>query len=258
MKKIIYFLALGLCIACSEKKPIEISPDDLHGSIDQVTDIMIHDIFSPPVASRIFAYPNIAAYEIIALGNPGYKSLAGQLEGLTPIPAPDGENTVNPELAALIANMELSKKLIFSEDRMEKFQDSLYGKWRALNETEFEASKSYGLTVADHIASWMDKDNYKQTRTMPKFTVDTEEPGRWQPTPPSYMDGIEPHWNKIRPFVLDSAQQFTPPPPPDYSMEEDSQFFKELKEVYDISEKITENGDETEEVQFAKFWDCNP
>ncbi|MDC6351162.1 vanadium-dependent haloperoxidase [Zeaxanthinibacter sp. PT1] len=258
MKKIIYFLALGLCIACAEKKPIEISPDDLHGSIDHVTDIMIHDIFSPPVASRIFAYPNIAAYEIIALGNPGYKSLAGQLEGLTPIPAPDGENTVNPELAALIAHMELSKKLIFSEDRMEKYQDSLYGKWSALNETEFEASKSYGLEVADHIASWMDKDNYKQTRTMPKFTVDTEEPGRWQPTPPSYMDGIEPHWNKIRPFVIDSAQQFTPPPPPDYSMEEDSQFFKELKEVYDISEKITENGDETEEVQIAKFWDCNP
>lgn len=258
MKKIIYFLALGLCIACAEKKPIEISPDDLHGSIDQVTDIMIHDIFSPPVASRIFAYPNIAAYEIIALGNPEYKSLAGQLEGLTPIPVPGSENTVNPELAALIAHMELSKKLIFSEDRMEKFQDSLYGKWRALNETEFEASKSYGLTVADHIASWMDKDNYKQTRTMPKFTVDTEEPGRWQPTPPSYMDGIEPHWNKIRPFVIDSAQQFTPPPPPDYSMEEDSQFFKELKEVYDITEKITENGDETEEVQIAKFWDCNP
>ncbi|WP_373072066.1 vanadium-dependent haloperoxidase [Zeaxanthinibacter enoshimensis] len=258
MKKIIYLLALSLCFACTEKKPIEISPDDLHGAIDHVTEIMIHDIFSPPVASRIFAYPNIAAYEIIAQGNPEYKSLSGQLDGLSPIPEPGNPGVVNPELAALIAHMELSKKLIFSEDRMEKYQDSLYNSWSDLNEEEFEASKSYGLAVVDHIAAWMDKDNYKQTRTMPKFTVDTEEPGRWQPTPPSYMDGIEPHWNKIRPFVIDSAQQFTPPPPPDYSMEEDSQFYKELKEVYDISQEITENGDETEEVQIAKFWDCNP
>jgi len=28
------------------------------------------------------------------------------------------------------------------------------------------------------------------------------------------MNGIEPHWNKIRPFVLQSADQFKPVPPP--------------------------------------------
>jgi len=37
-----------------------------------------------------------------------------------------------------------------------------------------------------------------------------------------------------------------------------SDFFKELKEVYDISNKITQEGDESEEVLIARFWDCNP
>ena len=121
---------------------------------------------------------------------------------------------------------------------MIQYRDSLYGVWESVNAKEFEASKTYGLQVADHIAAWMDKDNYKQTRTMSKFTVDTDDPSRWQPTPPSYMDGLEPHWNKIRPFVIDSAAQFKPTPPPPFSMEKNSDFYKELLEVYTISQEI--------------------
>jgi hypothetical protein len=72
------------------------------------------------------------------------------------------------------------------------------------------------------------------------------------------MDGIEPHWNKIRPFVIDSANQFIPTPPPPFSMEEGSEFYKEVKEVYDISMEITQKGDASEEIAIAQFWDCNP
>jgi hypothetical protein len=93
---------------------------------------------------------------------------------------------------------------------------------------------------------------------MSKFTVDTDDPSRWQPTPPSYMEGIEPHWNKIRPFVIDSAAQFKPEPPPPFDMEKGTAFYEEVKEVYDISNEITEKGDESEEVAIAQFWDCNP
>ena len=88
---------------------------------------------------------------------------------------------------------------------VEEFRDSLYTKWEAINSKQFEISKTYGEEVADFISEWMDTDNYKETRTMPKFSVFSDDPSRWQPTPPAYMDGIEPHWNKIRPFILDSA-----------------------------------------------------
>jgi hypothetical protein len=241
-----------------ENQPITITPEDFHGSVDKVTEVMIHDIFSPPVASRIFAYPNIAAYEILALQENEYLSLANQVRGLKAIPTPKGGEAINHELAALIAHIELSKRLIFSEDRIEVYRDSLYSIWEGKNAEEFNNSKSYGLEVAEHIATWMNEDNYNQTRTMPKFTVNTDNPSRWQPTPPAYMAGIEPHWNKIRPLVIDSASQFKPTPPPPFSMEEDSDFFKELKEVYDISNQITTAGDDSEEVEIAQFWDCNP
>lgn len=259
-KKLGILCAIVLFISCAEEKknePIVVTSEELHASVDKVTEIMIHDIFSPPVASRIFAYPNIAAYEIIALQDDQYLSLAGQATDLTAIPKPTSEN-INYQLAALVAHMELSKRLIFSEKKMEMLRDSLYTKWEGQNPELFHASRDYGLKVADHIAAWMAKDNYAQTRTMPKFTVDTDDETRWQPTPPAYMDGIEPHWSKIRPFVIDSAQQFKPVPPPVYSMKEGSSFYKELKEVYDISKKIEVEGDASEEIQIAQFWDCNP
>ncbi|MCE2613251.1 vanadium-dependent haloperoxidase [Flavobacteriaceae bacterium D16] len=245
--------------SCNMKQdPIMVSAEELHSAVDKVTDIMVHDIFSPPVASRIYAYPNIAAYEIMVLNNDGYNSLSGQLRELEPIPDPEAGKAINYPLAALIAHMDVSRRLIFTEEKITVFRDSLYGIWEAQNRKEFNESREYGLAVAEHIAGWMDKDNYKQTRTMPKFSVNTDDPSRWQPTPPAYMDGIEPHWNKIRPFVIDSAGQFKPTPPPPFSMEEGSDFYKEVKEVYDISNEITEKGDASEEIEIAQFWDCNP
>ncbi len=252
------FCFVFVLFSCNkEHEAITITSEDFHAAVDKVTEIMVHDIFSPPVASRIYAYPNIAAYEILAQKDSGYQSLSGQLRELKSIPSPS-MTSVNHELAALVAHLDVSRRLIFSEDKMMVYRDSLYAVWEAQNEDEFHTSKAYGLQVAEFIISWMDKDNYKQTRTMPKFSVDTGDPSRWQPTPPAYMDGIEPHWNKIRPFVIDSAGQFKPTPPPPFSMEQDSDFYSEVKEVYDISNEITAKGDASEEVAIAQFWDCNP
>jgi hypothetical protein len=244
-------------MGCSKpSKHIEISPEQFHQSVDKVVEIMIHDIFSPPVASRVFVYPNIAAYEILVQKSTKNKTLTGLLKELKAIPIADTTKKVNFELAALMAHMELSKSLIFSEDRFKKLQDSLYAQWEDTNEDEFIDSKNYAMSVVEHMKAWMNTDNYAQTRTMPKFTVDTDDPSRWQPTPPAYMDGIEPHWNEIRPFLIDSAQQFKPEPHPEFSLDKNSKFYSELMEVYETSNKIT--SDNAEEVEIAKFWDCNP
>jgi len=260
MKKQLFILTTCiLLVSCNQKEEaIVITANDFHKSVDKVGEIMVHDIFSPPVASRIFTYPNIAAYEIIAQQNDDYLSLKDQITNFKGIPIADSLKHINFQLAALIAHIDLSKRLIFSEEKIETYRDSLYQIWESKNTSEFNNSKEYGLKVANIIGTWMDEDNYKQTRTMSKFTVDSDDQGRWQPTPPSYMDGIEPHWNKIRPFVIDSAAQFKPVTHPAFSMDKNSDFYKELKEVYDISNQITEKGDDSEEVAIAQFWDCNP
>ncbi|MEE3147016.1 MAG: vanadium-dependent haloperoxidase [Bacteroidota bacterium] len=252
-------LSAVLITSCSkEEKPLVVTPDDYNNAVDKVTEVIIHDIFSPPVASRIYAYSNMAAYEVLGQINSDYKSLAGQIHELGETPKPDADAAVNYDVAALVAQMEMAKSLIFSEDRITEMRDSLYLQWEEQNSTELEASKAYGLKVADHIKAWMDGDMYKQTRTMPKFSVNPDNPSRWQPTPPAYMDGIEPHWMKIRTLVIDSADQFKPIPPPAFSMEEGSEFHKQLMEVYDVRNAMTEEGDESEKMEIAKFWDCNP
>ena len=257
-QQIFYVFICIVFSGCKTSAPIEITPENYHASVDKVTEIMIHDIFSPPVASRVFAYPNIAAYEILVQKDSVYKTLSSTLNGLSPIPKVKKEVNVNLNLAAIIAHLEISKKLIFSENKFEVLQDSLYTHWQHINKTEFEHSKKYALTVVKHIKKWMDADNYNQTRTMPKYTVDTDDDSRWQPTPPAYMDAIEPHWNKIRPFLLTAADQFKPITHPKFSLEKDSKFYKELLEVYNISQEITKKGDASEEIAIAQFWDCNP
>ncbi|MDB9922067.1 vanadium-dependent haloperoxidase [Polaribacter sp.] len=258
-KRLFFVALIGVLTQCQKPSiPIIISPDTYHASVDKVTNIMIHDIFSPPVASRIFAYPNVAAYEILVQKDTTYASLVHTVNGLNFIPKMDDNKKINANVAALIAHMEVSKILIFSEEKLDVLKDSLYQKWQNTNEQEFLASKTYALKVVSHIKKWMDADNYNQTRTMPKYTVDTDDASRWQPTPPAYMDAIEPHWNKIRPFLLQSADQFKPLPHPEFSLEKGSQFYKELLEVYTISENITKKGDQSEEVAIAQFWDCNP
>ena len=42
--------------------------------------------FSPPVASRSFAYIGVTIYEEVASGRSDMRSLAGQLNGLQPVP----------------------------------------------------------------------------------------------------------------------------------------------------------------------------
>jgi len=248
-----------IVVSCKNKsEPIDITVNDFHNSVDKVVEVMVHDIFSPPVASRVFVYPNIAAYEIIAQDNETYNSLKGQIIHLKAIPQADKSKNINYQLAALIAHMDMSRRLIFSEDRIKKHRDSLYQVWESNNATEFEDSRDYALEVSNFIYEWMSRDNYNQTRTMPKFTIDSDDPSRWQPTPPAYTDGLEPHWDMIRTFVMDSASQFKPVPPPQFSMEKGSKFYKELKEVYDISIDLTAKGDDSEEIEIAQFWDCNP
>jgi hypothetical protein len=258
--KLICFLVLvGILTGCQKSSMrIKINPDSYHASVDKVTDIMIHDIFSPPVASRVFAFPNVAAYEILVQKDTTYASLVHTANGLNSIPKIGENPNVNANVAALIAHMEVSKMLLFSKEKLDVLKDSLYQKWQQINEKEFLTSQSYALKVVSQVKEWMDADQYIQTRTMPKYTVAISDASRWQPTPPAYMDAIEPHWNKIRPFLLQSADQFKPLPHPKFSLEKDSDFYKELLEVYAISNRITAKGDQSEELAIAQFWDCNP
>ena len=229
-------------------------PELYHASLKQLTDIIVHDIFSPPVASRIYVYPNIAAYEVMVQKYPEYLSLAGQVKGLETVPRPDSAKPLDLHLSALHAFLTVGKALIFSEETLEAYREELYRRIQATDIPDdiFDNSLQYGEAVAAHILKWAGEDNYKQTRSFPKYTIRSEA-GYWKPTPPDYMEGIEPHWMKIRTLVLDSCNQFPPLPPHPFNMEKGSPFYAEVMEVYEIGKKLNEG-----KTEIAKFWDCNP
>jgi hypothetical protein len=234
------------------------NPAFIHNSMQAITDVIVHDIFSPPVASRIYAYSSIAGYEAMVPFNPNYLPLAGQITGLEQAPQPEAGKEYCSSLAGAKAMVVVGKKLIFSEDKMDEYEAKMMAEFQKINMPDdvYERSLAYGDAVAQHIIGWADKDNYKQTRTFPKYTIN-DEPQRWKPTPPDYMDAIEPHWSKIRPLVIDSAKQFVPVPPTPYNMtDKNSEFYKNALQVYKILDVPEE--EKNERVAIAQFWDCNP
>ena len=230
------------------------NPEFIHRSIKKVTDIIVHDIFSPPVASRIYAYVSIAGYEALLPSDANYNSMAGQLHGLSEVPKPKEGEEYCFELASTEAILKVGRALVFSEDKLDEFYNEVMTEFRdaGVPDDVFDRSVAYGDQVANHILDWSNKDNYKQSRSFPKYTI-VNSAATWKPTPPAYMDAIEPHWNKIRTFVIDSAQQFKPLPPTSFSTDKKSQFYKEAMDVYEIGNNMTD-----EQRTIASFWDCNP
>ncbi len=219
-----------------------------------LTDAMVHDIFSPPVASRIYAYPSIAAFEIAVLADSStHRSLMGQLNGFEPKKFEVSENAYLP-LAALIAYYQVASKLVFSEHLISTEKDRLLEEVRKLGASQsiIQESVTLGESMANHVLDYASKDNYHQSRSFEKYTV-RDDDYSWKPTPPAYIEGIEPNWNKIRPFVLDSADQFIPRKATAFGHTPDSQFFKEAKEVMEAGNSLT-----PEQREIAYFWDCNP
>lgn len=247
-------LLLGCALRARDSHPPLSEADQLHLAVHRLTSVIVYDIMSPPQASRVYAYSSVAAYEALRPGHPEYRTLAGQLTGLTPAPAPDAGAAYDWTLAATHAFMTVGRAMTFSHERMDSLRAQTHAeaRRRGVSGAVFDRSVAYGERVAQHILRWAGSDRYLQTRGYPKYSV-TEEPGRWIPTPPAYMDGVEPHWGELRPFVLDSAAQYRPAPPPPFDTTAGSAFYRAAAEVYETGTHLT-----PEQRAIASFWDCNP
>ncbi|MGB5553523.1 MAG: vanadium-dependent haloperoxidase [Flavobacteriaceae bacterium] len=251
-------LILTLLFGCAPKHDPEKLDAYFEGSLSEynrkLTDVIVSDIFTPPVASRIYAYSNIAAYEGIRFLDSTKISLAGQLNGLENLPLPDADKSYYYPLVSLVAFCNTGEKLVFDLEKVDAFEKQLLGEVKTIGidgETYLN-SIAYGEKLAEEILIWANKDGYLQRTAMPRYSVN-DDPGRWKPTPPDYMEAIEPHWNTLRTFVLDSAAQFDPGLPTKFDVSEASQFYQEAKEVYETVKQLDSN-----QIEIAKFWDCNP
>ncbi|MGH2566253.1 MAG: vanadium-dependent haloperoxidase, partial [Ginsengibacter sp.] len=214
--------------------------------------VVIYDIFTPPVAARVFAYSNLAAFEVLANEGKHFSSLEGKVTGLNNIPHPAANVKIDYPFASLIALINVGNNLTFSGDTMKILTDSV--KSLATNagmpDDMFDASIKYGNQVADSVISWAKSDNYAKTRGS-RFTISNLE-GHWTPTPPGYFSAVEPLWPSLRCMVMDSANMFPPLPPPLFSKDTSSSFYKMAVDVMNTGNTL-----DSTQKWIANFWDCN-
>lgn len=219
--------------------------------------------YTPPVASRTFAYLSIAAYEAVSGGDDGMVSLAGQLPELTATPARD-EGQAYDEAIVLEATMSAVVKAMFSntgpsgQRAFEAQQAKLDAETSdGVAADIVDRSRLYGASVAAHILDWAKGDGGDIIVNMgfpPDYTL-VQGPAFWVPTNTivQQQTPLLPDWGKNRPFALPATAECPVPPALEYSEDPESAFYKEAKEVYDTKNSLT-----PEQQAIARFWSDDP
>ncbi len=252
----IIFFVLFFEIACENNS--NKNKDHSNGKIvsewnSKLTATIVQDLFTPPVAARIYSYPNLAAYEILKFSDAKNQSITARLKGFDSIPFPP-DLELDLSLSALKAFTTVALKLVYTENVLNDYYqgtiDSLIK--NGMSAELIERSEKYGMTIADIILKRASKDMFKETRGMERYVL-KKTPGSWETTPLDFMKGVEPDWNLIYPFALDSCSSFREDTPIAFSEDKNSEFYKTAIEVMNTSNSL-----DSERIEIAKYWDDNP
>ena len=261
MKKIqLFVLFLFWVTSVQGKSTPNVYPADARTyvqTLKKLTDVMIMDVTGPCAASRYYAYANLAAYEILyQQARPvNFISFRNILRDFPDVSVVKAENSMDAGFASLYALLRMGEELLPSGYLLEQQRNELVqeaGKKYHINKEKLHASVQYADEIVKLMVQYAAKDGYLKTTGYLRYTP-LKEVRNWQPTPPGYMEGYEPHWGTLRPFLLDSAGQFKPQPPVTYSEQPGTPFYNLARDVYTVTNNLNQ-----EQRQIANFWDCNP
>ena len=220
-----------------------------------ITEVMVTDVASPPVAARIYAYTNLATYLAISKStNPfKYPDLlpATRFSDLS-LPTP---SVASLEFAAIHAMFLVGEKIMPSGYLLKKTQENWIKrglKEKYITKKSLEAHLQFAQAVAVKVLELAKADGYIQLTALTRYTPKEGE-GNWYPTPPAYMAAVEPEWKTMKTFFLTDLENFKPREMAPFDLTEGSPFQIQLQEVYQIGKSLNE-----EQKLIANFWDCNP
>jgi hypothetical protein len=216
-----------------------------------------YERLSPPVAARLIGYAQVALYEAVVPGIPGGRSLGGQLNDLSVLPAIDPgasyhwPTAANSALAVTLrrhfdpASSQTLTAIAALEDRLAEPAR------RALPRETFVSSVAHGQAVAAALLRWAAADGYGALTHCPYAPPAGD--GVWVPTPRTFFPALQACWSRLRPFALPAGDACAAPPPPAYSTDPRSAFHAEAREVYDTGRALT-----AEQRAIATFWSDDP
>jgi hypothetical protein len=88
----------------------------------------------------------------------------------------------------------------------------------------------------------------------PPVFVPQSGPGEYQLTPPSFKPPVFTNWSDVRPFALETADQFRPPPPPAVTGPRYTTDFDEVKSLGEINSTARS----AEQTDIGRFWGAAP
>ena len=117
-----------------------------NAALNKLTEVVIHDIFSPPVASRIYSYANLAGYEALVPFDAQYESLGGKLKRFQASPKPEPGKEYCFPLASTRAFLTVARALTFSVDFYDEFEKPFYEQYKkdGVPDEVYERSMAYG------------------------------------------------------------------------------------------------------------------
>ena len=89
-------------------------------TVKQLNNVILENNFPPMIASRNYAYANIAAYEVMTLGDSRFQSLAGQIKHLPALPHIDTAGA-DINYAALLVFCKVGEAVTFPEGSMQQY-----------------------------------------------------------------------------------------------------------------------------------------
>jgi hypothetical protein len=227
----------------------------LADNVFHLSEVMLHDAASPPAASRVYAYSLLAAHQAAWLAKGKLPELNQKLKVKPAIGLINPPKKINVSFCSNYTMLEVGRNLMPSGFLLDEKKKALVAYYQAVyhhSDREMAQQVRFSLEVARQIIDYAKSDGYNKLSTYARYTPRKQE-GFWYPTPPAYMGAVEPQWQTLRPFFLDSASQFAPPPPVPFSKDTTSSFYRQMQEVYDITSNLSQ-----EQREIANFWDCNP
>ncbi len=252
----IYLTLLTISALCTCKTPVTkqvtIANSNISNIINQMMDLMIHDVTNPPLAGRFFAYTMLSGYEVVVQNNPQFTSYYNTLNKYPVFAKQDSITGFNYQLSALVAMLETAAKLQPSGTKLLLYEEQLLSDYKlmGLSDETILQSKKYGQAVSEKILLYAKADGYNKISNYQRYTP-TGKPGSWYPTPPAFIEAVEPWFKTVRPFTLDTCSQFKPVAPIAFSSEKKSAFYKQM--LINYTDTLT-----NEKKVIAGFWDCNP
>ncbi len=226
----------------------------LNRLVDEMSDIMLHDVTNPPLAARFFSYAMLSGYEIVSQHDSAYQSMVGKLKEYPSIKLPDSIKGYDYQVAALLAVVETASRVQPSGKRLESYRNIFLDSCRqyGYDEETLASSLSLAKYVTGRILQYAKADRYNRISNLPRYSPAKNE-GSWFPTPPGFMAAVEPYFHTIRAFTLDSSTQFRPPAPAPFSLDKNSGFQQMLAANYNEGQQFPEDS-----LHIAAYWDCNP